>query len=113
MAGVIGNRIRVCSGDLCEWVRWIPACTNCRRGSDENSLGSGRPRVICMCLMPANSLRTQLLADQIRREVTQSKDSDTGNGNKIEYNEQNAANLRRADWYVLCVDSAIPFSQKC
>ena len=28
----------------------MPACTCLRRESEENSLGSGRPRVICVCL---------------------------------------------------------------
>ena len=39
-------------------------------------------------------------------------DSETGNGDIIEYNEQNSANLRSADWYVDRVDGATPWEQK-
>ena len=50
MAGVMGRRIFAFSG-LVEHTLWIPACTRRRRGIDENSRGSGRPIVICMCLI--------------------------------------------------------------
>ena len=37
--------------------------------------------------------------------------SETGKGDMTLYNEQKLANFFSADWYVLCVDSAIPFEQ--
>ena len=47
IAGVIGSRtvVSVCC------VLWIPDCTSQSRGIEENSLGSGRPNVTCICLI--------------------------------------------------------------
>ena len=50
MAGVIGRWTFTLSG-LFECSLCTPACTRRRRGIDENSRGSGRPIVICMCLI--------------------------------------------------------------
>lgn len=51
IAGVMGRRIL---GELLwAWSLWMPDWTRRRRGIDESCLGSGKPSVICMCLMAA------------------------------------------------------------
>lgn len=51
IAGVIGSLSLVVGGVCREYARFILDCIKRRRGSDESSLGSGRPSVICMCLI--------------------------------------------------------------
>ena len=53
IAGVMGSLTLVAIGVLCECTLLIPIWISLNRGSEEYSLGSGRPRVICMCLIPA------------------------------------------------------------
>ena len=52
IVGVIGNLTLSDSGECWEYSLLMPDCTNRSLGSDENSLGSGRPKVICIYLMP-------------------------------------------------------------
>ena len=48
VVGVMGNLILAAVGMCLEYARWMPACISRSLGREENSLGSGRPRLICM-----------------------------------------------------------------
>ena len=89
--------------------RLMSACTLLRMGRDDCSLGSGRPREICMfwtaerydfSVCGARPLSARKAAKQ------QSKCSDTGKGLSTLYFTQKPWNHFIAAWYVFWVDGA-------